>query len=101
VVIQSKTLPARQRGEDYEGGKREAIFHTVLADRVPGVGVLDAGEALTKDINLIKLFFFHYTVKKVSDFPVPSLDVINQNLPDREKLNYSPPGRILLVISRL
>jgi hypothetical protein len=27
---------------------------------------------------------FHYTVKKVNVFPVPSRDVINQTLPGRE-----------------
>ncbi len=30
-----------------------------------------------------------YTVKKVIDFPVPSLDVTNQTLPGREKFHYS------------
>ncbi len=43
----------------------------------------------------------HNTVKKVSDFPVSSRDVTNQTLPGREKLNYSPPGRVWLVTSRL
>jgi hypothetical protein len=39
--------------------------------------------------------------KKVSDFPVPSRDVTNQTLPERELLNYSPPGRVWLVTFRL
>ncbi len=37
----------------------------------------------------------------VNDFPVPSRDVTNQILPDREKLNCSRPGRVWLVTSRL
>ncbi len=35
-----------------------------------------------------------YTVKKISDFPVPSRDVIYQTLPGREFLNFSQPGRV-------
>ena len=35
-----------------------------------------------------------YTVKKVTDFPVPSRDVTNQTLPGWEKSNYSRPGRV-------
>jgi hypothetical protein len=42
-----------------------------------------------------------YTVKKVIVFPVPSGDVINQTLHGRELLNYSRPGRVWLVTSRL
>jgi hypothetical protein len=30
---------------------------------------------------------FPYTIKKVNNFPVPSRDVTNQTLPDREKIN--------------
>jgi hypothetical protein len=40
-----------------------------------------------------------YTVKKVTDFPVPSRDVTNQTLPGWEY--YSHPGRVWLVTSRL
>ncbi len=36
--------------------------------------------------------FCSYTVKKDSDFPIPSQDVTNQTLPGRESLNYSRPG---------
>ncbi len=39
--------------------------------------------------------------KKVSHFPVPSRDVTDQTLPGQEKLNYSRPGRVWLVTSRL
>jgi hypothetical protein len=42
-----------------------------------------------------------YAVKKLNDFPVPSRDVTNQTLPCREKFNYSRPGRVWLVTSRL
>jgi hypothetical protein len=42
-----------------------------------------------------------YTVKKVNYFPVPSRDVTNQTLTGREYLNYSRPGRVWLVTSRL
>jgi hypothetical protein len=44
----------------------------------------------------------HYTVKKVY-FPVPSRDVTNQTLTGtrREQLNYSQPGIVWLLISRL
>ncbi len=31
-----------------------------------------------------------YTVKKISDFPIPSRVVTNQTLPGREKLRKSP-----------
>ena len=56
-----------------------------------------------------RLDFLHYctpeywdcTVKKVSDFPVPSRDVTNQTLPGRELLNYSWPQRVWLVTYRL
>ncbi len=39
--------------------------------------------------------------KKVIDFPVLSRDVTNQTLPGQEKFNYSRPGRVWLVTSRL
>ncbi len=39
--------------------------------------------------------------KKVCHFPVPSRDVTNQTLSGREKLNYSRPGRVWSVTSRL
>jgi hypothetical protein len=39
--------------------------------------------------------------KKVIHFPVPSRDVTDQTLPDREKLNYSRPVRVWSVKSRL
>jgi hypothetical protein len=47
-----------------------------------------------------------YTVKKVSDFPVPSQDVTYQTLPGmspRQKkfFDYSPPARVWLVTFRL
>jgi hypothetical protein len=42
-----------------------------------------------------------YTVKKVIVFLVPSQDVTNQTLPCREILNYSRPGRVWVVTSRL
>jgi hypothetical protein len=42
-----------------------------------------------------------YTVRKVINFPVPSLDVTDQTLPGQEKLNYSRPGRVWSVTSRL
>jgi hypothetical protein len=38
-----------------------------------------------------------YTVKKVSGFPVPSRDVTKQN----PQFNYSCPGRVWLMTSRL
>ncbi len=50
-------------------------------------------------INFIPLL--PYTVKKVSHFPVFSRDVTDQTLPGREKLNYSRPGRVWSVTSRL
>jgi hypothetical protein len=43
----------------------------------------------------------HCTVKKVIDFPVPGRDVTDQTLQVREKLNYSRPGRVWSVSSRL
>jgi hypothetical protein len=46
-------------------------------------------------------YFVGHTVKKVIIFPVPSRDVTNQTLPDREKFNNSRPGRVWLVTSRL
>jgi hypothetical protein len=46
-------------------------------------------------------YFCTYTVKKVNDFPVPSRDVTNQILLGWEKLNFSRPGRVWLVTSRL
>ncbi len=39
--------------------------------------------------------------KKVMVFPVPSEDVTNQTFPGRELSNYSRPGRVWLVTSRL
>jgi hypothetical protein len=42
-----------------------------------------------------------HSVKKVIVFPVPSRDVTNENLPGRKLLNYSRPGRIWFVTSRL
>jgi hypothetical protein len=39
--------------------------------------------------------------KKVIVFPVPSRYVIDQTLPGREYFNYSRPGRLCLVTSRL
>jgi hypothetical protein len=42
-----------------------------------------------------------HTVKKVIVFPVPSRDGIEQILPGRELLNYSWPGRVWSVTSRL
>ncbi len=39
--------------------------------------------------------------KNVSGFPVPSRDVTYQTLPGREYFNYSRPGRVWSVISRL
>jgi hypothetical protein len=41
-----------------------------------------------------------YTVKK-GDFTVPSWDITNQTLPGREKFNYSRPGWVWVVTSRL
>ncbi len=35
-----------------------------------------------------------YTVKKVSDFSVPTRDVTNQTLPGEEEFNNSRPGRV-------
>jgi len=42
-----------------------------------------------------------HTIKKVIVFPVTSWDVTNQTLPGQELLNYSRPGRVWLVTSRL
>ncbi len=39
--------------------------------------------------------------KKVIVFPVPSGDVTNQSLPGQDLLNYSRPGRVWSVTSRL
>ncbi len=40
-----------------------------------------------------------HTVKKnVSEFPALSRDVTNQTLPGRERMNYSRPGRVWLVL---
>jgi hypothetical protein len=39
--------------------------------------------------------------KKFLVFPVPSRDVTNQTPPGRELLNYSQPGKVWLVTSRL
>ncbi len=43
----------------------------------------------------------HTLLIKVIVFPVSSRDVTNQTLPGRELLNYSRPGRVWLVTSRL
>ena len=42
-----------------------------------------------------------YSVKKVRNFPVPSQDVFNQNIPGWELLNYFRPWRLWLVTSGL
>jgi hypothetical protein len=42
-----------------------------------------------------------YTVKKGNNFPVLSRDVTNETLSGRELFNYSRPGRVWLVTSRL
>jgi hypothetical protein len=39
--------------------------------------------------------------KEVSDIPVHSRDVTYQTFPGREKFNYSRPGRVWQVTSRL
>ncbi len=39
-------------------------------------------------------------LKKITVFPVPGRDVINETLPGRELLNYSRPGRVWSVTSR-
>jgi hypothetical protein len=36
----------------------------------------------------IQTLLWQHTVKKVSDFPVPNWDVINQTLPGQKELNY-------------
>jgi hypothetical protein len=51
------------------------LLHVYIADLRMGGG----GGAATEKVR--------YTVKKVSDFSVPSRDVTNQTLPGREKLN--------------
>jgi hypothetical protein len=52
--------------------------------------------------NMNSIYTVHkYTVKKVTDFPVPSRDVTNQTLSGREKLKYFRPVRVWLVTSRL
>ncbi len=43
---------------------------------------------------IVLLVLHSDTVKKVSNFPVPSRDVINQTLPSGEYFNYSRPGRV-------
>jgi hypothetical protein len=48
-------------------------------------------------LGLAMLSAINYTVKKVSDFPVPIRDVTNQTLPGQELFNYSRPGRVWLV----
>jgi hypothetical protein len=45
--------------------------------------------------------WMQYTVKKVIVFPVPSQDVTNQTFLCRELLNYSRPGKVWLVTSRV
>jgi hypothetical protein len=52
-------------------------------------------------LGYIQLIHITHTVKKVIVFPVPSRDVTNQTFPDQELLNYSLPGRVWLVTSRL
>ncbi len=42
-----------------------------------------------------------YTVKKDCHFPIPSRDVTDQTLPGREYFNFSRPGRVWSVTSRL
>ncbi len=56
-------------------------------------------EQITMAVNtyMVHMVLRCYTVKKVSDFPVPSPDVPNQTLPDREKFYYSRPGGVWLV----
>jgi hypothetical protein len=49
----------------------------------------------------IHVIDYRYTVKKVTDFPVPIQDITDQTLPGMEKFNYSRPGRVWLVTSRL
>ena len=39
--------------------------------------------------------------KKFRDFSVPSRDVTNQTLPGKELFNYSRPGKVCLVTSRV
>jgi hypothetical protein len=51
--------------------------------------------------NLSHLEKVRYTLKKVSDFPVPNRDLTYQTLLDREQLNYSRPVRAWLVTSQL
>jgi hypothetical protein len=53
------------------------------------------------DLLLRSQYSHIYTVKKVSDFPVPSRDVTNQTLSGGEQFNYSRPGRVWLVTSQL
>jgi hypothetical protein len=71
----------------YNDRRREAIPYHILYTRIMG----GAGGHT----------HYTYTVKKVSDFPVPSRDVTYKALPGREKFNYSWPGKVWLVISWL
>jgi hypothetical protein len=50
-----------------------------------------------ESLTLFQVCTVLYTVKKVSNFPVPGRDITNQTHPGREQLNYSPPGRVWLV----
>ncbi len=54
---------------------------------------------MLKHIFRSKHFFTHCTVKKVSDFPVPNQDVINETLPGGEYLLI--PGQGEFGYSRL
>ncbi len=56
----------------------------------------------SKKCHPLYVFLFHSSSKeKVSDFPVPSWDVTKHTLPGREQLNYSRPGILWLVTSRM
>ncbi len=51
----------------------------------------------TTVLHYITLLQLQYTVKKVSDFPVPSRDVTYQTLPGRELLNFVSPWSLHLL----
>jgi hypothetical protein len=57
--------------------------------------------AVTLQTLAIPGIFISYTVKNVTDFPVPSRNVTDQTLPGREYFNHSRPGRVWSVTSRL
>jgi hypothetical protein len=40
-------------------------------------------------------------LKKVTDYPIPRRDITDQTLPGQELFNYSWPGRVWPVTSRL